>query len=323
MELAEQVRKFAEDIEHYEYSDDLSFHLFKDKFRSFYPFRRDYVKYVKAYYRLFVLENVHKRVVEKSEKVYAIIDNKKEHTVSIKKEMIGLFIKDTKNYIHCSKNTIEFHGENIFDKEYLDMCIIESDVDNLPRDNKEVSFNLVMEMDDVEVLQELIIEEGIPDLSKYNPMTGTVERVNLLNLAQLHGAVKCFKWLFLNGYYDIKSKNEESIVYGGNYEILHIMERETTLDYNKLIEKSIIFHKHDLFEYFINHAKEENIKSHFILSLWHYNYYATYRMIEIFDEIKIFNISTLRDDLKNSYIYQYIKDFINFEDEKFIIIKKH
>ena len=314
MELAEQVRKFAEDIEHYEYNDDLSFHLFKDKFHSFYPFRRDYVKYVKAYCRLFVLENVYKRVIEKSEKEYEILTNKKES--------IGLFIKDTENYIRCSKNIIKFHGENIFDKEYLDLCIIKSDVDDLPRDNKEVSFNLVMEMDDVEVLQELIIEEGTPDLSKYNPMTGNVERVNLLNLAQLHGAVKCFKWLFLNGYYDIKSKNEESIVYGGNYEILHIMERETTLDYYKLIEKSIIFHKHDLFEYFINHAKEENIGSHFITSLLHYNYYAAYRLIEIFGEVKISNNPILRYNLKNSHIYQYIKEFINFEDEKFIIIKK-
>ena len=315
MELAEQVRKFAEDIEHYEYSDELSFHLFKDKFRSFYPFRRDYVKYVKAYYRLFVLENVYKRVIEKSEKEYAILTNKKEP--------IGLFIKDTKNYIHCSKNIIKFHGENIFDKEYLNLCTIGCDADNLPRDNKEVSFNLVMEMDDIEVLQELIIEEGIPDLSKYNPMTGTIEHVNLLNLAQLHGAVNCFKWLFLNGYYDINSKNEESIVYGGNYEIFHIMERETTLDYYKLIEKSIIFHKHELFEYLMNHAKEENIGSHFITALLHYNYYAAYRLIEIFGEVKISNNPTLRNDLKNSHIYQYIKDFTSFKDEKFIIIKKH
>lgn len=314
MELAEQVRKFAEDIEHYEYSDDLTFHLFKDKFRSFYPFRRDYVKYVKAYYRLFVLENVHKRVVEKSEKEYVILTNKKES--------IGLFIKDTENYIRCSKYIIEFHGENIFDKEYLDLCIIKSDVDDLPRDNKEVSFNLIMEMDDVEVLQELIIEEGTPDLSKYNPMTGTVEHINLLNLAQLHGAVKCFKWLLLNDYYDIDSKNEESIVYGGNYEIFHIMERETTLDYYKLIEKSIIFHKHELFEYLMNHAKEENIGSHFITALLHYNYYAAYRLIEIFGEVKISNNPTLRNDLKNSHIYQYIKDFTSFKDENFIIIKK-
>ena len=315
MELAEQVRKFAEDIEHYEYNDDLTFQLFKDKFHSFYPFRRDYVKYVKAYYRLFVLENMHKHVVEKSEKEYAILTNKKEH--------IGLFIKDTENYIRCSKYIIEFHGENIFDKDYLDMCIIKSDVDDLPRDNKEISFNLVMEMDDIEVLQELIIEEGIPDLSKYNPMTGMVEQVNLLNLAQLHGAVKCFKWLFLNDYYDSDSKNEESIVYGGNYEIFHIMERETTLDYFKLITKSIIFHKHELFEYLINNAKEENVGSYFITALFHYNYYVIYRLIEIFGEIKISNNITLRNVLKNSHIYQYIKDFTSFKDEKFIIIKKH
>ena len=314
MELAEQVRKFAEDIEHYEYNDDLSFHLFKDKFRSFYPFRRDYVKYVKAYYRLFVLENVHKRVIEKSEKEYAILTNKKES--------IRLFIKDTENYIRCSKYVIEFHGENIFDKEYLDLCIIKSDVDDLPRDNKEVSYNLIMEMDDVEVLQELIIEEGTPDLSKYNPMTGTIEHVNLLNLAQLHGAVKCFKWLLLNDYYDSDSENEQSIVYGGNYEIFHIMERETTLNYFKLIAKSIIFHKHELFEYLINNAKEEDVSSYFITALFHYNYYAIYRLIEIFGEIKLSNNITLRNVLKSSHIYQYIKDFTSFKDENFIIIKK-
>jgi hypothetical protein len=75
----------------------------------------------------------------------------------------------------------------------------------------------------------------------------------LLSISGFYGAIKCFKFLFLNGA-NITSNVCKTVVKGGKSEILHIIERKKPL-FEESLGSAIEYYRNDVADWLLNHFK--------------------------------------------------------------------
>lgn len=103
----------------------------------------------------------------------------------------------------------------------------------------------------------IFANDDVAELSKYVAIkdhkramytTNVVSFVPLIGLAEMYGAVKCFKFLYLNDYLNMSLIDHKCIIIGDNYEIIHICENER-IDFLIMLEYAIEYHRNELIEY--------------------------------------------------------------------------
>ena len=77
--------------------------------------------------------------------------------------------------------------------------------------------------------------------------------LRLIDACSLFGSVKCFKYLISNNF---KKISPRCAIYGGNFEIIHIIENEG-FSYNNLISEAIQFHHNEITEWLSLHYQSD------------------------------------------------------------------
>lgn len=164
---------------------------------------------------------------------------------------------------------------NLSISENLNISVKFGDISNITPFTTDYYYNTlydeeivtIIKNDDVDKLQSLLsrnddingcfIIETIPnlfdsDLDEYIGLT-------LIQLAIYHKSIKCFKYLYLSGYYTKDELNDKLLVIGGNIEILKIVERDDKInDYDTLLTTAIRIHNNNLAKsLFYNHSVQD------------------------------------------------------------------
>ena len=171
-----------------------------------------------------------------------IIKNSKKQTIAI------ISVCDDGNTEYCK--TIPFNKSRI-PHFYLNNT-------NKNLQNKEL-LNTLQYIDSFKYseLLNIFINDDVAELSKYVAIkdhktavytTNAIGFVPLIGLAEMYGAIKCFKFLYLNDYFDASLINQKCIVIGNNYEIFHICENEG-INFLTMLKYSIQYHRNELIEY--------------------------------------------------------------------------
>lgn len=90
------------------------------------------------------------------------------------------------------------------------------------------------------------------DNSKY--YCNIQHKLSLIDATLLYGAVRCFKYLYLNNCYHLTDNYfEEALIAGGNIEIFRILERDNRLlNTNNILREILYYHNMPLFIYWYN-----------------------------------------------------------------------
>ncbi|KAK8860503.1 hypothetical protein M9Y10_012168 [Tritrichomonas musculus] len=92
---------------------------------------------------------------------------------------------------------------------------------------------------------------------------------NIIDYSALHGSIKIFKYLLMNDA-KITDKTMEFAVYGGSYEIIHILENHKC-SYSRALEASIRVHNNELYDYFINSIELHHTNDSISRAVTNYN----------------------------------------------------
>lgn len=138
--------------------------------------------------------------------------------------------------------------------------------DNIDNINDEL-FNIILN-DDINKFQymlshyDLLVNSTV-DIDKtasfsfFPPKT----RISFIDLAAYYSSIQIFKFLFLSNA-DINEETFSYAVFGGCYEIIHILEEKKKLK-NQINEKHLIIaiqtHQHDIAEYIINNIGKSDV----------------------------------------------------------------
>ena len=156
--------------------------------------------------------------------------------------------------------------------------------------------------------------------------TNAVSFVPLIGLAEMYGAVKCFKFLYLNDYLNISLIDHKCIIIGDNYEIIHICENEG-IDFLIMLEYAIQYHRNELIEYCYRKCSitEHNFISLIMDCLTYYNYEALEFLLEHETyRLKATYINNCSVILNNFSAIEYMVtkyDYVMFSDFSEIIYK--
>lgn len=309
-EIIEKITLFDNDINNFNYNDKFAYDLFIHKFTYSYIYD---INYIRRFYKLFIIENKDKFLN------IDLLNDSKEGILILKTDKIGFigyFVKSDNNIIYIGDNPITIYANDInkiFSENFFENAKIRTETDHI------TDIEEIIKKDDIEELQNMLINDDHKDMhfnvnSIFNEMT-------LINLAELHGAIKCFKFLLINNYPQSYGITETCVIYGGNLEILHILENENMVDNYRLIKNSIRFHKNNIFDYIINKIDKIHIGSLFMHSILYYNYYVLFELLERFDEIILHNSNYTKLILFDNVIKDYIKDFIK-ENGNILIVSK-
>ena len=137
-----------------------------------------------------------------------------------KNGFIGYFIKSNNNIIYIGDNPITIYANDInkiFSENFFENAKIRTEISHIS------DIEEVIKKDDIDELQNMLINDNHKDMflnvnSIFNEMT-------LINLAELHGAIKCFKFLLKNGMEMEEGINEHAVA-GGNRDICKRNERK-------------------------------------------------------------------------------------------------
>ena len=304
MEYINDSYKFDNDINTFERNDAFAMQLFENKFD--YMYTKDN-KYILKYIDLFIFDNTHKLIIKENSKLTSIYVN-------------NMFIchvcKSANNIIYLNGNILTLYAKNvnnIFKVNYIYGCSIRLSHDHIS------DIEEIIRMDNIDELQKILAIDDHRDV--YININQIYNELTLINFAELHGSIKCFKYLLLNDYYTPSPNSELCVVYGNNIEILHILEQSNKIDYSKLADSAIKLHKHDIIIYALNKLDENKAGSLLISSLLSYDYYATNIILNEYNEILLYNSEFLKMIIKESYIYDYLKDFIKYNNDILIISK--
>ena len=126
-------------------------------------------------------------------------------------------------------------------------------------------------------------------------LTYALKSVPLIGMAEMYGAVKCFKLLYLNGYFNTSLINEKCIIIGNNYEILHICENDGGINFIKMFKYAIKYHRNELIDYCYMKCEinEYDFMELIMKCLKYYNYEALEFLLE--HETQRPKITTLYD----------------------------
>ena len=91
----------------------------------------------------------------------------------------------------------------------------------------------------------------------------------MIDYAAFYGSVNVFKYLIMNNS-KVTEKTMEYAVYGGSYEIIHILENLSCPTTNAL-EASIRIHNNELYDYFINSVGLQHTDKTMIRAVVNYN----------------------------------------------------
>lgn len=309
-EFIEKIALFDTDINNFNYNDKFAQDLFIHKFTYSYIYDIDYIR---RFYKLFIIENKNKFLN------IDLLNDSKEGILVLKTDedgFIGYFIKSNNNIIYIGDNPITIYANDInkiFSENFFENAKIRTEISYIS------DIEEVIKKDDIDKLQNMLINDDHKDM--YLNVNSIFNEMTLINLAELHGAIKCFKFLLMNNYPQSHGITEECVVYGGNFEILHILENQKKINYYNIIENSIKFHKNDIFDYIIHKINKIHIGSLFMSSILYYNYYTLFELLERFEQIIIHNSNYTKSILFNNVIKDYIKGFIK-ENGNILIVSK-
>ena len=155
-------------------------------------------------------------------------------------DLVKIFFSDILSY--CELQSLQRFSNNI--DEFKEYCVYGCKKDSL---------EYIFKQDNIEQLQYEVangidFEQSVYMLSYSN--------FTLLQTAAMFGAVKCFKYLLLNGCAP-KSYDKVlvlSAIQGGNIEIIHLIDEMDIcmfIDEPSFIEHSIIYHRNDILKWLI------------------------------------------------------------------------
>ena len=304
MEYINDSYKFDNNINEFNRNDMFALQLFKNKFD--YMYTKDN-KYILKYIDLFIFDNTHKLIIKENSKLTSIYVN-------------NMFIchvcKSPNNVIYLRGNILTLYAKNvndIFKVSYICSCSIRLSHDHIS------DIEEIIRMDNINELQKILAIDEHRDV--YININQIYNELTLINFAELHGSIKCFKYLLLNDYYTPSPNSELCVVYGNNLEILHILEQSNRIDYSKLADSAIKLHKHDIIIYALNKLNESKAGNLLISSLISYDYYTANIILNKYNEILLHNSGFLKMIIKESYIYDYLKEFITYNNDILIISK--
>ncbi|OHT13117.1 hypothetical protein TRFO_16876 [Tritrichomonas foetus] len=161
------------------------------------------------------------------------------------------------------------HDLNINEKVLCENCLTENDIlqimseEYLNSRKKMIPSEQLIQMiqkDDVDAFIDFISNNNVPLDYKFINMSikpmiipdRPFLNYTLFNLSLMYGALKIFKYLWLNK----TQYNEESMewaIIGGNNEIIQILDEESDFSFNEIsLECAVKCHNYDMFDYIIN-----------------------------------------------------------------------
>ena len=171
--------------------------------------------------------------------------------------------------------------------------------------------NIFINDDDAGLSEYVAIDDHKTEI--YN--TNILNHVSLIDMAAMYGAIKCFKFLYLNDYFDRLLMNQKCTIIGNNYEILHICENEGGINFLKMLKYAIQYHCNELIEYCYRKyggINEYDFIKLIMKCLKYYNYDALEFLLE--HETQRPKITTLHD-------YDYDVLLNNFAAIEYMITK--
>ena len=162
---------------------------------------------------------------ELSDRVYSILINQK---------LIEADESDWAYTLYSMKEIID-----VFPEDSPEFSIIHDDVDTFIKKSSEASFNA----------KEMI------KINSNSPLYYVKEttKVSYLQAIAYFGAVKCFKYAILSGYFELNNVEDYAVAVV-NIEIIHMLEQKG-LSFDKCLEVSIKFHRHDVSDWLVLHYK--------------------------------------------------------------------
>lgn len=247
---------------------------------------------LKTYIKLFIIDNddlylvyfENERKFDERTKT-SDIDNTDKRNIIIHSNDI---IKNSKNQIIATitvydDDNIEYCGTTRFNKSRIP-CFYLYDINKFLQ-NKDFLNTLQYKEELIKTeLINIFINDDDAKLSEYVAvddhktavyLTYVLKSVPLIGMAEMYGAVKCFKFLYLNGYFNTSSKHEKCIMIGNNYEILHICENEG-INFIKMLKYTIQYHRNELIDYYYTKCEinEYDFMKLIMKCLTYYNYDA-------------------------------------------------
>lgn len=238
---------------------------------------------LQTYIKLFIIDNDDLYFIdgedERNDVMFnnAIIKNSKNQTIAT----ISIYDdSDTEYYkiinLNKSSKIPYFYLNDI--NEYLQNKNLFNTLQYLETFKNYKLINIFINDDDAKLSEYVAIKDH--KMAIYT--TNVLKSVSLIGMTEMYGAIKCFKFLYLNNYFNTCSNHEKCIIIGNNYEILHICENEG-INFLKMLKYTIQYHHNELIEYY--YRKYDGINEYDFMKLimnclTYYNYDALEFLLE-------------------------------------------
>lgn len=187
-------------------------------------------------------------------------------------------------YQERNEEFIKFFGSKEFFFKEVGYSTFESFLEFRKAWTNDNPVSVSIRADDADKLQELIAKTNLNydyqiPYSIYEDLSCFFKKKNMpsmIDYAAFYGSVNVFKYLMMNNS-KITQKTMEYAVYGGCYEIIHILEN-TNCPNSSALEASIRVHNNELYDYFINTVGLKHDSKTIIRTVINYN-------IKVFKEI--------------------------------------
>lgn len=187
--------------------------------------------------------------------------------------------------------------------------------------NETLIRNININDDNITNIENIMTRENLVDYYKMSYNYDDRD-IKLINLSEMFGAIKIFKYLYLNNCYESVNKHEFFLSVSGNVEMIELAEKKG-IDYNELLKYSIINNKNEIVDYCLYNVPSVETSLFIYLALDNYNY-ETIKIM--FDYFRIENKEFIFDfDCCYWILYncEFITYLYNHEKEVFNILLPH
>lgn len=245
-------------------------------------------------------------------------------------DLLKPFYIDNIDYDELKKvinDKLIFHYDYNYEKFYYN-DIIDDNEDN----EKILSLRMLstIKNDDVDYFSELLakkydeniynnrfynIDINIRDIGDMNPQDSGIfaHGFNLIQIAELYGSIKIFKYLYLLNKFEISDIDSYYIIFGRNIEILKIIENDNKINYSCLLKSVIANKRNNMIEYCFNKLSLNNysfINDIILQAITTYNYEGFTIIMDYLEENEYLkNLSKEDRDNIIGNIWVYNQDF--------------
>ncbi|OHS95841.1 hypothetical protein TRFO_37994 [Tritrichomonas foetus] len=133
----------------------------------------------------------------------------------------------------------------------------------------------IIKNDEIDAFQSYLSSSNIDINHKlFNPIG------SFINFSAFYSSIKIFKFLFLNNA-TINQRTFDFAAAGGNIEIVHLCQQKLNLSFASIINYTIMFHRHELFEWIVsNHTKLLSLRNSCCTKTIFENQYITQEFIK-------------------------------------------